>query len=168
MPMRRSFEKLAKASRPNIAGPVPVAQARTFDAVLPADRPQVRVVLMALGLSALALAGTWLSPELAARATFLLSFAAVAGAGWYGGGFGGMTIPRIGHEVIVSFIEGDPDRPIISGYVYNGASMPNPSNSGANTGSPATSPQTLTPILCLCPSWIIRSSVRKTAQCVGS
>jgi type VI secretion system secreted protein VgrG len=32
-----------------------------------------------------------------------------------------MFIPRIGQEVIVDFIEGDPDRPIITGRVYNGA-----------------------------------------------
>jgi len=38
---------------------------------------------------------------------------------WAGQGWGGIWIPRIGHEVIVSFIEGDPDRPIITGSVYN-------------------------------------------------
>ena len=91
MPMRQSFEKLAAASRVNIAGPIPVAQPRTFDALPTADRPQARVFLMALSLSALALAATSLSPELAARATFLLCFVAVAGAGWYGGGLGGIV-----------------------------------------------------------------------------
>jgi len=35
-----------------------------------------------------------------------------------------MQIPRIGQEVIVSFLEGDPDRPIITGRVYNGDNMP--------------------------------------------
>jgi type VI secretion system secreted protein VgrG len=39
---------------------------------------------------------------------------------WAGSGFGGMHIPRIGQEVIVDFLEGDPDRPIITGRVYNG------------------------------------------------
>ena len=43
---------------------------------------------------------------------------------WAGKGFGGMTIPRIGQEVIVDFLEGDPDRPIIVGRVYNAESMP--------------------------------------------
>jgi type VI secretion system secreted protein VgrG len=33
-------------------------------------------------------------------------------------------IPRIGQEVIVDFLEGDPDRPIIVGSVYNAAQMP--------------------------------------------
>jgi len=43
---------------------------------------------------------------------------------WAGGGWGGMTIPRMGQEVIVDFIEGDPDRPIVTGRVYNGANKP--------------------------------------------
>jgi type VI secretion system secreted protein VgrG len=38
---------------------------------------------------------------------------------WAGQGWGAMWIPRIGHEVIVDFIEGDPDRPIIVGRVYH-------------------------------------------------
>jgi len=42
-----------------------------------------------------------------------------AGAGW-----GAMFIPRIGHEVIVDFLEGDPDRPIITGRVYHGSNNP--------------------------------------------
>ena len=43
---------------------------------------------------------------------------------WAGAGFGGMCIPRIGQEVIVSFLEGDPDQPIIVGRVYNADQMP--------------------------------------------
>ena len=39
---------------------------------------------------------------------------------WAGQGWGAMHVPRIGHEVIVEFLEGDPDRPIITGRVYNG------------------------------------------------
>lgn len=39
---------------------------------------------------------------------------------WAGAGWGAMHIPRIGQEVIVEFLEGDPDRPIITGRVYNG------------------------------------------------
>ncbi|OED39495.1 hypothetical protein AB833_15110 [Chromatiales bacterium (ex Bugula neritina AB1)] len=39
---------------------------------------------------------------------------------WAGQGWGSIHIPRIGHEVIVEFLEGDPDRPIITGRVYNG------------------------------------------------
>jgi len=43
---------------------------------------------------------------------------------WAGRNWGAMYIPRIGQEVIVEFLEGDPDRPIITGRVYNGKSMP--------------------------------------------
>jgi type VI secretion system secreted protein VgrG len=43
---------------------------------------------------------------------------------WGGGGWGSMFIPRIGDEVLVSFMEGDPDWPIITGSVYNGSNMP--------------------------------------------
>lgn len=43
---------------------------------------------------------------------------------WAGKNWGGMFIPRIGQEVIVDFLEGDPDRPIITGRVYNGDAMP--------------------------------------------
>ena len=43
---------------------------------------------------------------------------------WAGKGWGSIFIPRIGQEVIVEFLEGDPDRPIITGRVYNGCSMP--------------------------------------------
>ena len=39
---------------------------------------------------------------------------------WAGAGWGFIQIPRIGHEVIVDFLEGDPDQPIITGRVYNG------------------------------------------------
>ena len=38
---------------------------------------------------------------------------------WAGKSYGAMFIPRAGHEVIVEFLEGDPDRPIITGRVYN-------------------------------------------------
>ncbi|WP_079389860.1 type VI secretion system spike protein VgrG1a, partial [Pseudomonas aeruginosa] len=38
---------------------------------------------------------------------------------WAGKNWGSIQIPRIGQEVIVSFLEGDPDRPIITGRVYN-------------------------------------------------
>ena len=43
---------------------------------------------------------------------------------WAGTGWGAMIIPRIGHEVIVDFEEGDPDRPIITGRVYHGINKP--------------------------------------------
>jgi type VI secretion system secreted protein VgrG len=43
---------------------------------------------------------------------------------WAGKGWGAVSIPRIGQEVIVDFLEGDPDRPIIIGRVYNADVMP--------------------------------------------
>ena len=43
---------------------------------------------------------------------------------WAGWKYGGMQIPRVGEEVVVDFINGDPDRPIITGRVYNEESMP--------------------------------------------
>ena len=44
--------------------------------------------------------------------------------GWAGAGWGMLFLPRVGQEVIVDFLEGDPDRPIITGRVYNGLSRP--------------------------------------------
>ncbi len=44
--------------------------------------------------------------------------------GLAGGSYGVMFLPRVGQEVIVDFLEGDPDRPIITGRVYNNDHMP--------------------------------------------
>ncbi len=43
---------------------------------------------------------------------------------WAGKSWGMVAIPRIGQEVIVDFLEGDPDQPIITGRVYNAEQMP--------------------------------------------
>jgi type VI secretion system secreted protein VgrG len=43
---------------------------------------------------------------------------------WAGKTWGAVHTPRIGQEVIVEFLEGDPDRPIVTGRVYNGDEMP--------------------------------------------
>lgn len=43
---------------------------------------------------------------------------------WAGKNWGMIALPRIGQEVIVDFLEGNPDQPIITGRVYNAASMP--------------------------------------------
>ncbi len=43
---------------------------------------------------------------------------------WAGRNWGALFLPRIGQEVIVDFLEGDPDRPIIIGRVYNADQMP--------------------------------------------
>ncbi|EYF04076.1 type VI secretion system tip protein TssI/VgrG [Chondromyces apiculatus] len=44
--------------------------------------------------------------------------------GWAGGGWGMMALPRVGHEVVVDFYEGNPDEPVIVGRMYNGAAPP--------------------------------------------
>lgn len=60
---------------------------------------------------------------------------------WSGKGFGMQFIPRIGQEVIVTFVDGDPDRPLVTGCVYNGDnSLPyalpaNQTQSGIKTNS---------------------------------
>lgn len=43
---------------------------------------------------------------------------------WAGSGMGGVSAPRIGQEVVVDFLDGNPDRPIITGRVYNEDNMP--------------------------------------------
>jgi type VI secretion system secreted protein VgrG len=43
---------------------------------------------------------------------------------WAGKNWGAVFLPRIGQEVIVEFLEGNPDRPIVTGAVYNGESKP--------------------------------------------
>lgn len=43
---------------------------------------------------------------------------------WAGKNFGMVDIPRIGQEVVVDFLEGDPDQPLITGRVYNAEQMP--------------------------------------------
>src|SRR5262249_34917906 len=60
---------------------------------------------------------------------------------WAGQQWGIIHIPRIGQEVVVSFFEGDPDRPIVTGSVYNPEMMPpwtlpdNKTQSGIKTRS---------------------------------
>ncbi len=43
---------------------------------------------------------------------------------WASAKWGGMVIPRVGMEVIVEFLDGDPDRPLVTGCVYNANNMP--------------------------------------------
>jgi type VI secretion system secreted protein VgrG len=44
--------------------------------------------------------------------------------GWAGKNWGVIMLPRLGQEVVVSFLEGDPDQPLITGRVYNAEQMP--------------------------------------------
>jgi type VI secretion system secreted protein VgrG len=63
------------------------------------------------------------------------------GQAWAGAQWGTIFIPRIGHEVIVQFLGGDPDRPLITGSLYNANNMPpytlpdNATQSGIKTRS---------------------------------
>lgn len=43
---------------------------------------------------------------------------------WAGNGFGCLFLPRVGQEVVVSFLEGDPDQPLVTGALYNGEQSP--------------------------------------------
>jgi len=51
-----------------------------------------------------------------------------------GGGHGSVHVPRIGEEVIVSFLDGDCDRPLVTGRVYNGAKTPDWHSNGILSG----------------------------------
>jgi type VI secretion system secreted protein VgrG len=60
---------------------------------------------------------------------------------WTGKGWGMMAVPRIGQEVVIQFEEGDPDRPVCTGMLYNADTMPpwelpaNMTQSGVRTSS---------------------------------
>jgi type VI secretion system secreted protein VgrG len=62
---------------------------------------------------------------------------------WAGTKWGGIHIPRIGQEVVVSFLEGDPDRPLITGSVYNANTQPPYTLPGNKTQSGIKSRSTL-------------------------
>jgi type VI secretion system secreted protein VgrG len=62
---------------------------------------------------------------------------------WAGPGWGALFIPRIGHEVVVQFLEGDPDRPLVTGSVYNGANPPPYALPGEKTKSTIKSDSSL-------------------------
>ncbi len=63
--------------------------------------------------------------------------------GWAGSGYGMFTIPRVGHEVLVAFIDGDPDAPMVVGRVHNAnqpVPFPLPQNKTVSTMKTASSP----------------------------
>ncbi len=43
---------------------------------------------------------------------------------WASGGYGMVSLPRVGDEVVVQFMDGDPDRPLVTGAVYNADNKP--------------------------------------------
>ena len=71
-------------------------------------------------------AGTWVRVA--------TSFAPVAGANW-----GGNTLPRVGQEVLVDFLEGDIDRPVVIGTLYNGRGNDNAPHNQVARGAGAAS-----------------------------
>ncbi|OWY30649.1 type VI secretion system Vgr family protein [Herbaspirillum robiniae] len=69
-------------------------------------------------------AGTWVR--------VLAGMAPTAGANW-----GGQAVPRVGQEVLVDFIEGDIDRPVVIGTLYNGKGQDNAQGNQAGQGAGA-------------------------------
>jgi type VI secretion system secreted protein VgrG len=62
---------------------------------------------------------------------------------WAGPGWGALYLPRVGHEVVVEFLEGDPDLPVVTGSVYNGQNpppLPLPGEKTRSTLRSSTSP----------------------------
>ncbi|MFO0759338.1 MAG: type VI secretion system tip protein TssI/VgrG [Byssovorax sp.] len=65
--------------------------------------------------------------------------------GWAGAGYGFFALPRVGHEVLVSFFDGDPDCPYVSGRLHNAAeAVPHrlPQNQTVSTWKSCSSPHT--------------------------
>jgi type VI secretion system secreted protein VgrG len=65
--------------------------------------------------------------------------------GWAGPGYGMFTVPRVGHEVLVGFLDGDPDSPLVVGRVHNAKEpVPHalPANRTVSTWRSASSPRT--------------------------
>lgn len=69
-------------------------------------------------------AGTWVR--------VLAGMAPTAGANW-----GGQAVPRVGQEVLIDFIEGDIDRPVVIGTLYNGKGVDNAQGNQAGQGAGA-------------------------------
>ncbi len=51
-----------------------------------------------------------------------------------GGGYGGVHVPRVGEEVLISWVDGDCDRPLVTGRVYNSATQPDWHSNGLLSG----------------------------------
>src|SRR5690606_10301171 len=54
---------------------------------------------------------------------------------WAGANWGGVFIPRLGQEVLVEFVEGDIDRPVIVSGLYNGEGQPDAQDNRVNAGA---------------------------------
>ncbi|MDR6496418.1 type VI secretion system secreted protein VgrG [Paraburkholderia terricola] len=51
-----------------------------------------------------------------------------------GGGYGGVHVPRVGEEVLINWVDGDCDRPLVTGRFYNGATQPHWHSNGLLSG----------------------------------
>lgn len=107
------FRTALKAKRPRIRGPQTAVVVGTFDEgggqSQPDEHSRVKVRFF------------WdRNPKDPNQASCWIRVA----ENWAGKNYGTQFIPHIGHEVIVEFLEGDPDRPIITGRVYNGKNKP--------------------------------------------
>lgn len=54
---------------------------------------------------------------------------------WAGANWGGVFIPRLGQEVVVAFLDGDIDRPVVLGAAYNGQGQPDAQANGVSAGA---------------------------------
>jgi len=106
----RSFRNLPTADKPSIAGlQTAVVAGETDEDIAIDEHGRVQVTFH------------WNRPEKKdARNSCPVRVAST----WAGKGWGAVSLPRVGQEVVVSFLEGDPDRPLIIGSVYNGDNAP--------------------------------------------
>lgn len=107
---RLPFRSAARARRPLVAGLQTATVAGDKDEDINVDEyGRIRVVFH------------W---NVAGRKGDDVSCPVRVASSWAGKGWGAVNIPRVGHEVVVSFLEGDPDRPLVIGSVYNADHMP--------------------------------------------
>ncbi|HET6803830.1 MAG TPA: type VI secretion system tip protein TssI/VgrG [Frateuria sp.] len=107
----RPFRSLPSATRPSIAGlqTAVVTGSETDEDIAIDEHGRVEVTFH------------WNKPDKPeARSSCPVRVASA----WAGKGWGAVSLPRVGQEVVVSFLEGDPDRPLIIGSVYNGDNTP--------------------------------------------
>ncbi|MEL1265702.1 type VI secretion system Vgr family protein [Pseudoxanthomonas putridarboris] len=110
LPSRQPFRSLPTAPRPVIAGlQTAVVQGDTAEDIAVDKYGRVQVTFF------------WNAPDKPKAQT---SCPVRVASSWAGKRWGAVQIPRVGQEVVVSFLEGNPDRPLIIGSVYNADNMP--------------------------------------------
>lgn len=108
---RQPFRSMQTASRPRIAGlqTAVVSGSDTAEDISVDKYGRIQVTFH------------WNKPD---KENFHISCPVRVASSWAGKGWGAVNIPRVGQEVVVSFLEGDPDRPLVIGSVYNADNMP--------------------------------------------